>query len=95
MTLKKNALYYYLRSKKISGAAIARENNISRQSFHQQLKIDFWKLRLEIFKGISKVTGSSISQVVDETLKVNRLAEKYGFLDEKDFIENLRSHIYD
>lgn len=39
--LRRNALYYYLRSRKINSAAIAKENHVSRQSFQQQLSRNF------------------------------------------------------
>lgn len=67
MTLRRNALYYYLRSQKISSSAIARENHVTRQSFQQQLNNDFRKLRLSVFIGVAKVTGKSIPDLIDQT----------------------------
>ncbi|PWT35107.1 hypothetical protein DKZ29_08055 [Limosilactobacillus reuteri] len=95
MTLTRNALYYYLRSNKINSAEIARKNNVTRQSFQQSMDLDFWKLRLGTFAGVSKVTKKSIPSLVDETLKINDLVEKNKTMDEKEFIENLRWGIYD
>ena len=93
--LRRNALYYYLRSRKINSAAIAKENHISRQSFQQQLGRNFWQLRLDVFVGVSKVTKQSVTQIIDETIRINCLEEKYKNIDEQEFIENLRWGIYD
>lgn len=93
--LRRNALYYYLRSRKINSAAIAKENHVSRQSFHQQLNRNFWQLRLGVFEGVSKVTKLSVPRIIDETIRINRLEEKYKNIDEQEFIENLRWGIYD
>lgn len=95
MSLKRNALYYYLRSKNINSAEIARKNNISRQSFQQTLGQDYWKLRLIVFKRVSNALGIKISDLIDETLRINDLVEKNKDLDETEFIENLRWGIYD
>lgn len=95
MTLRRNALYYFLRSRKINSAKIARENHVSRQSFQQQLSIDYWKLRLNVFVGVARVAKEDVPQVIDETIKIDNLEKKYKSLDETEFIENLRWGIYD
>lgn len=95
MALTKNAIYYFLKSKRISIASIARKNNVTRQSIQGITKRKIWQIKLNTYYRISEMTDQSIGQVVDEILKIDDLKRHHQELDDDEFVDYLRWGFFD